>query len=157
VNQQEIEAVIQVLVQHGLADIDPTEDQLRALLAGDMEGPYHFVNLLRFRDTAAYPTDHELAIEQLTGAEAYDRYGAVALAQVTRRGGRLMTLNNVERPLIGSGGPWHRIATMEYQNVNAFIDMLMDPEYQASLVHRNAGLEATEVLVTRPLIIDPVG
>ena len=63
---------------------------------------------------------------------------------------------NIEKKVVGDSRGWHRIATMEYRNIDAFTDMLMDPEYQAALVHRESGLEATEVLVTRPLITEPI-
>ena len=136
---------------------EPSEDQLRNLFRGNLEGPFHFVNLLRFKENAEYQSDHELAGQGLSGGEAYDLYGAVALEQVTKRGGRLITVNHVEKRLIGPSDRWHRLATMEYQNIQAFIDMLLDPEYQSALVHRDAGLEATEVLVTRPLLEAPIG
>ncbi len=136
---------------------DPSAEQLRDLLSGDLNGPFHFVNLLAFKEVASYPSEHELASHGLSGDEAYDKYGVVALAHVTKRGGRLVTLNNIENQLIGSSRVWHRIATMEYQNINAFVDMLLDPDYQAALVHRESGLEATEVFVTRPLIAEPIG
>ncbi len=156
INDSNIDSIVNMLSQHGQLPIDPTEEQLRGLLSGPLEGPFHFVNLLKFKVQASYPEGHELAGASLSGAEAYDQYGAVALAQVTKRGGRLMTLNDVERTVIG-GAVWERIATMEYQSINAFIDMLLDPEYQAALVHRNAGLEATEVYASRPLIAEPLG
>lgn len=137
--------------------IDPTEKQLEQLVSGDKEGPFHFVNLLRFKDVADYPDDHELAGKEMSGEEAYDIYGAVAFKHVTQRGGRLITLNTVQQQLIGDSTQWHRIATMEYQNADNFIEMIADPEYKAAVVHRIAGLEATEIFVTKPLIDKPIG
>ncbi len=156
-NDQEKQLAIQQILDLSHGDTDPSEEQIRNLLSGDLEGPFHFINLLAFKDIANYPSEHELASQQLSGAEAYDRYGAVALEHVTKRGGRLITLNDVEKQVVGSAREWHRVATMEYQAINAFIEMLLDPEYQAALVHREAGLAATEVFVTRPLISAPVG
>lgn len=156
-SEVETEALISKLIELSHGTIDPTAEQIRNLLSGDIEGPFHFVNLLAFKAVADYPSDHELANTELSGADAYDKYGAVALAQVTQRGGRLITLNNIEKKLIGDCRGWHRIATMEYRNIEAFTDMLMDPEYQAGLVHRDSSLEATEVFVTRPLITGPIG
>lgn len=115
------------------------------------------MNLLAFKKEAEYPAEHALASAQLSGAEAYDTYGAVAFEQVTKRGGRLITLNNVELEVIGSSGSWDRVATTEYQNIYAFLEMLSDPDYKQSLVHRTAGLEKTIVLVTRPQINEPIG
>ena len=87
--------------------VDPNEpgvEQLQSLLALDQEGPFHFVKLLAFKKEAEYPAGHTLASAQLSGAEAYDKYGAVAFEQVARRGGRLITLNKVEMEVIGSSG-----------------------------------------------------
>ena len=156
-NNEEISSIIEKLANHLKGTNDTSEEQLKGLLDGDLDGPFHFVNLLTFRDQAAYPAGHDLADQPATGVEAYDRYGAVALEHVTRRGGRLVTLNDVERTLIGSTPAWHRVATMEYANVGAFIEMVIDPDYQAALIHRDAGLQTTEVFVTRPLITQPIG
>ena len=41
---------------------------------------------------------------------------------------------------------------MEYPNTDAFLDMIVDPDYVAGLVHRDAGLSETMVLVTRSLL-----
>jgi len=139
------------------AAIEPTDEQLQALLDLKAEGPFHFINLLRFRTLAHYPPDHPQAGKQVSGADAYNAYGAVALEHVTRRGGRLVTFNAVEQHLIGAPQGWHQVATMEYQSVDAFMDMVSDPDYQAALVHRDAGLETTQVIVTRPLIDAPIG
>ena len=154
---EDFESAYQQLEDLLVGSNEPSKDQLRDLFRGNLEGPFHFVNLLRFKESADYPSDHELSNQDLDGAQAYDMYGAVALEQVTKRGGRLVTLNNVEKQLIGASTGWHRVATMEYQNIKAFVDMLLDPDYQAALVHREAGLEATEVLVTRPLLTAPIG
>ncbi|AMO69087.1 hypothetical protein DOK_07214 [gamma proteobacterium BDW918] len=137
--------------------IEPSAEQLKALQAIDPEGPFHFVNFLAFKDEAEYPAEHKLAKAKLSGSDAYDKYGAVALAQIIQRGGRLITLNTVELEVIGSSGPWHRVATMEYPNIAAFLDMIADPVYQQALVHRDAGLKDTIVLVTRPQLKAPIG
>jgi uncharacterized protein (DUF1330 family) len=148
----EIEALIRALAVQGGSSIEPTSDELRALLRADRPGPLHFVNLLAFHPFARYPEGHELASRRLTGAEAYGLYGAVALRHVQKRGGRLVTLNRVEQSIIGHDPGWHQIATMEYPETEAFVDMIRDPDYVASLVHRDAGLARTLVLVSRPLL-----
>ncbi|HYC00990.1 MAG TPA: DUF1330 domain-containing protein [Candidatus Limnocylindrales bacterium] len=148
----EIDALIEELSAHGLGGINPSLEQLRELVTEDRDGPLQFVNLLEYHDVARYPAGHALADAGLTGAEAYARYGAVAFAHVTRRGGRLTLYNDVEQSIIGDGGRWHQIATMEYPNTEAFIDMLRDPDYTAALVHRDAGLARTIVVVSRPLL-----
>lgn len=149
---QEIEAIVAELGRHGLGGIHPSAEQLRHLLAEDLEGPLHFVNLLAYRESARYPDGHEMADRDLTGAQAYALYGAVALRHVTQRGGRLVALCDVEQAIIGEGAGWDQIAIMEYPHTDAFVDMVRDPDYTASLVHREAGLAETVVLVSRPLL-----
>ena len=65
--------------------INPDEDQLRACSSPREDGPLQFVNLLSYTTEAQYPEGHELARAGLSGAEAYGRYGAVALDHVVRR------------------------------------------------------------------------
>lgn len=138
--------------EHPLGGLNPSREQLRALLAADRNGPLHFLNLLAYHETARYPHGHELAERNLSGAEAYGLYGQVALHHVGKRGGRLHLYNDVEQTVIGQGGSWDQVAIMQYPNTDAFVDMVRDPEYLAGLVHRDAGLAATVVIVTRPLL-----
>lgn len=151
-NRSEIEALIEELAGHGLGGLGPTQEQLRSLLEADRDGPLQFVNLLGYHERARYPAGHELAGRGGSGAEAYARYGAVALRHVTQRGGRLALMNAVEQTIIGPEDGWHQVAIMQYPSSAAFVDMLRDPDYAAALVHRDAGLAKTVVLVTRPLL-----
>ena len=151
-DEEEVAALLRALGPHGFGGINPDEAQLRQLLESGEQGPLQFVNLLAYRDRAAYPEGHELAAAALTGAEAYGRYGAVALEHVVRRGGSLTLYNDVLGVLIGRTGPWDQIAVMEYPGTDAFVDMIRDPAYQAALVHRDAGLDETAVLVSRSLL-----
>jgi len=137
---------------HTFGGLNPDEAQLRALRESHEEGPLQFVNLLAYRDQAVYPEGHELAGAGLAGIEAYGRYGAVALGHVTRRGGTMTLLNEVRLVLVGRDVPWDQIAVMEYPSIDAFMDMVRDPDYQAALVHRDAGLAETVLLVTRSLL-----
>ena len=151
-SDEEITALVAELAPHGLGGINPDEMQLRALLGGVEDGPLQFVNLLAYHAVAAYPERHELAGAGLSGAEAYGRYGVVALDHVARRGGALTLYNDVVHVLVGRAGAWDQVAVMQYRGLDAFVDMLRDPDYQAALVHRDAGLAETRVLVSRSLL-----
>jgi uncharacterized protein (DUF1330 family) len=140
------------LLGHALGGLNPDEEQLRALLTSGDAGPLQFVNLLAYRDQAVYPEAHELAGAGLAGAEAYARYGAVALGHVTRRGGSMTLYNEVRLVLVGRDVPWDQVAVMEYPSIDAFVDMIRDPDYRSALVHRDAGLAETVLLVTRSLL-----
>lgn len=45
-----------------MATTEPTEEQIKELLSGEQEGPFHFVNLLKFKEFASYPSDHALVV-----------------------------------------------------------------------------------------------
>jgi uncharacterized protein (DUF1330 family) len=151
-SEEDVTALLRELGSHGFGGINPDEQQLRALLAAEERGPLQFVNLLSYHDAARYPDGHELAQAGLSGAEAYARYGAVALDHVVRRGGTLTLYNDVLQVLIGATGPWDQIAVMQYREIDSFVDMIRDTDYQAALVHRDAGLATTAILITRPLL-----
>jgi uncharacterized protein (DUF1330 family) len=150
-SEDEITALIGQVGDHGPGGINPDHGQLRTLLAIDDTGPLQFVNLLAYHRRAAYPADHELAGAGLSGGDAYALYGLVALEQVTQRGGRLTLYSDVALTLIGPDQSWDQVAVMEYPDTEAFLDMIVDPDYVAALVHRDAGLADTVVMVTRSL------
>ena len=60
--------------------------------------------------------------------------------------------NDVVQVLIGETGPWDQIAIMQYPGIDAFVDMIRDQDYQVGLVHRDAGLAGTAILVSRSLL-----
>ena len=151
-SDEDVAVLLRELGSHGFGGINPDEEQLRTLLGSQEVGPLQFVNLLSYHSDARYPEGHELASAGLSGAEAYGRYGAVALDHVVRRGGTLVLYNDVLQVLIGQTAPWDQIAIMQYPGIDAFVDMIRDPDYQAGLVHRDAGLAETAILVSRPLL-----
>jgi uncharacterized protein (DUF1330 family) len=154
-SEDEIAALAEALRVHGLGGINPDADQIRDLIAADRDGPLQFVNLLCYYDQARYPKGHDLDGTAISGAEAYARYGLIALEHVTKRGGRLALYNEVHQVLIGDGVHWDQVAIMEYADTEAFLDMILDPDYGAGLVHREAGLANTVVMVTRSLLPPP--
>jgi uncharacterized protein (DUF1330 family) len=143
--------LLRELSARGAGGINPNESQLVSLIRSGDHGPVCLVNFLSFRERAIYPSGHELAAAGLTGAQAFARYGATALEQMRRRAGKLILYNDVYQVLIGQSLPWDQILVVEFPETDAFVDMIRDPDYQAALVHREAGLAATSILISRPL------
>ncbi len=71
------------------------------------------LNLVRFREKAAYPDGRDA-----TGAEAYAVYGRDSLSIICRLGGRIIWRASFELMLIA-----------EYPSVGAFVEMIRDPIY----------------------------
>jgi uncharacterized protein (DUF1330 family) len=144
----------QVDMHGGAGGINPTAEQLDAVVAAHPEGRVQMINLLKFRDRATYPADY-VGDESTdcSGADAYERYGAVALEHVSKRGGRLLLLSSVDGIVLGgmAQDEWDQVAIVEYPAMEAFIDMGSDPDYLAATVHRTAGLERSVILATSPV------
>ena len=129
--------------------IDPTAAQVRALRDNGRDGPVVMLNLLKFRDDAAYPADS--GEPAMSGAAAYDRYqhaftvtvGAISQAEVLYDG-------PVEQVFIGMAGTpetdWDKVLMVRYPTRQHFLAMMADEGYRVALVHRYAGLARTVLL-----------
>lgn len=67
--------------------VDPAREAMAAFRDLPADQPIAMINLLRFRETAAYPADHPDHATTRTGAEAYAAYGRAAAAPFARSGG----------------------------------------------------------------------
>ena len=76
--------------------IDPERDQFEAFKALPRDEPVMMLNLLRFRDKAAYPDGRDV-----TGAEAYAAYGRDSAPVFQRVGGEIVWRGRPEVTLIG--------------------------------------------------------
>jgi len=125
----------------------PTPAQMQAMIEKGPDGPIVMVNLLKYRDRAAYEPDRAEAKENLSGREAYQRYGMAAFQHVTARGGGIAWMG--PQALVFIGGPeqeWDDIVCVRYPSRQKFLEMISDPAYLAATYHRDAGLERTALL-----------
>lgn len=130
-----------------MSSVIPRPEQLQALIERGPEGPIVMVNLLKYRARAAYPADKPEAKKEMTGQEAYRRYGAVALKALTEAGGSIVW--GGEQSLVFIGGSeqeWDEVICVRYPSRQAFLGMISRPDYLAGTYHRDAGLERTGLL-----------
>jgi uncharacterized protein (DUF1330 family) len=124
--------------------IYPRPDQIKALLESNLEGPVCMLNLLKFKERAEYEDGRET---DLTGAEAYRRYGEQMAPFVESKGGRLLHSSAAHLLMIGDGEvEWDMVAIMEYPSAADFAKIAGAPEVAEFAVHRAAGL-AHQLLV----------
>ena len=143
-----------------LSPVTPTEQQIHLLETAPWQRErVAMLNLLKFRKRAHYSAGHSTGRSAssgpTSGRRAYQRYARVALRLVLARGGRVAWLGRFEQVLIGGDGTpsthlWDEIALIEYPSLEHFRYMLNLVEYQDSHAHRDAGLERTQLLTTRP-------
>ena len=116
-----------------------TDEQLAAMTERGPEGPIVMVNLLRFRDRAAYEDGSD---DHLTGREAYQRYAAAVGKLIREYGGRFIFAGDVTHLMIGQADEmWDEVALAEYPDRPAFMAMIEDPVFRSASHHREAGLE----------------
>ena len=124
-------------------------DQFKAL---DRGAPINMLNLVRFFDAAAYPADHALAGEGLSGAQAYANYGAASAPVLARVGGSIVWRGGFEVSLIGpQDEAWDAMFIAHYPSAGAFLAMVTDPEYKQAVVHRQAAVRDSRLIRTAPL------
>ena len=112
------------------------------------DGPFVMLNLLKFKEKAEY--DDETASE-LSGREAYQRYGEVTRQCMQKIGGRLIFAGAVTGLLLGEiEENWDMVALVEYPSLDAFREMTTLPEFVSASKHRSAGLAGQLNLKVKP-------
>jgi uncharacterized protein (DUF1330 family) len=121
-----------------------------ALLTGIADDqPVVMINLLRYRELAAYAPDSGL--EGCSGREAYDRYWRAAIRFVRSIGGSVVWQGAARAVVLGpSTERWDDVLLVRYPSKQAFLEMIGNPEYQAVTVHRTAALEDSRLIATLP-------
>ncbi|MFO6445918.1 DUF1330 domain-containing protein [Erythrobacter sp. NE805] len=128
--------------------LHPAPQQAMAFFAGGDDEPICMVNLLKFKDKAAYADGSD---PDLPGREAYARYAAGVHACIAAVGGTLRFGGAVTGLLIGEIEElWDMVAIAEYPSRKAMLAMVQSPEYQQVAKHRDAGLAGQLNICTKP-------
>ena len=126
----------------------PESDQMAALMQSGPDGPIVMVNLLKYRDKAAYPDGRD---PELSGREAYHRYGRAVVKLLEGVGGKVLYSGDVSFLTLGKVEElWDEVALAQYPNRAALVRMATSPEYQEIAVHRDAGLAGQLNIETLP-------
>ena len=132
--------------------IDPARGQFEAFKALPRDTPIDMLNLLRFRERAAYPPDHACAKRGWTGREAYAEYGRTSAPVFTRVGGHIAWRGRMEAMVIGPDDKqWDLAFIARYPDAKAFLAMVTDPEYRLAVVHRQAAVATSRLIRFAPL------
>jgi uncharacterized protein (DUF1330 family) len=131
--------------------VEPDRDQMAevaALAGADGDGPVVMLNLNRYRERAAYEGDPPGGESpDVSGREAYLRYGAVAGAVLERVGGRILWHTDSSGTVIGADSDvYDEIIAVWYPSVAAFAALATDPETLEARAHRLAALERATLI-----------
>ena len=126
----------------------PPPQQAMAFFGGSEDGPFVMVNLLKFKPKAEYADGSE---PDLSGADAYARYGEEVRKLVEALGGKVRYSGEVTGLLLGEVEElWDMVALAEYPSLAAFRAMAMSPEMHAIEHHRKAGRAGQLNIRTKP-------
>jgi uncharacterized protein (DUF1330 family) len=138
-----------------MAPVEPGQEQLEALaalVAAAPDEPIVMLNLNRYRERARYEGEVPGGgSPDVSGYEAYLRYGEFALRVLEKVGGSVMWHTQVKATLIGDESDvFHEVLAVRYPGPAAFAAFASDPEIVAAMAHRRAGLERAALICCEP-------
>lgn len=137
--------------------VDPTRAAFDLFKSLPRDTPINMLNLIQYRDIAAYPEGHDHAGKGWTGARAYEEYGATSAAIFERLGGHIIWRGGFETVLTGPvDEQWDAAFIAAYPNAGAFLAMVTDPDYKLAVVNRQAAVATSRLVRFAPLGIEGV-
>lgn len=128
--------------------IDPSRASLAQFVAdAPADQPLSMLNLLRFREQAAYSA--ELSAAPCSGRQAYAEYTRQVLPLLDAVGAAVLWQGQVHCALIAPPGEeWHSALLVQYPSKQAFVQMIHSAAYRAIVHHRTAALADSRLLAT---------
>jgi uncharacterized protein (DUF1330 family) len=137
--------------------IDPTREAFDLFKELPRDEPINMLNLLRFNDAAAYPSDHPNAAHGWSGKRAYAEYGKTSGPIFQRVGGKIIWRGKMQAMVIGpQENQWDSVFIAYYPNSAAFLEMVTDPEYRKAVVNRQAAVQTSRLIRFKPVDGDDV-
>ena len=132
--------------------VDPSRENFLRFKALDRTTPIHLLNLVRYRDLAAYPADHPDAGLGRTGEEAFAEYLRRVVPRIEALGGGLVWNGAFDCMMTGPDQPeWDKVFIMGLPGANAFLALVTDPDYKVEVVpHRTAAVLDSRLIRYRP-------
>lgn len=114
-------------------------EAMAGLMEPGPDGPIFMINLLKFKDKAAYEDGRAT---DLTGREAYMIYGRAVAQLLPKFGGVAIFAADVTFLSLGQVGElWDEVAIGVYPKRGDMVRMSMSDEWREIAVHRTAGLD----------------
>lgn len=131
-----------------MTSINPSREQFKAIFDLPLDTAVMMINLLSFREAAAYAdSDPEASEPPIPGAEAYKRYSNEAAPIFASVGGEQIWIGRPELMVIGpEAEKWDLAFIARYPTAQAFVDMLKNPDYNHATRHRTAAIADSRLI-----------
>jgi uncharacterized protein (DUF1330 family) len=132
--------------------VSPEDDRLAVVAANGATDPTPVVmlNLNRYHERAQYPEGTVGIDTDVSGREAYLRYGAVAYLAILSVGGDILWATDAAEVVIGCDHDrYDEVVAVWYPSRSAFLRLAEYPGYMEAHVHREAAIEQAALLATR--------
>jgi hypothetical protein len=126
---------------------------MRSLADFDTGNEFLMINLIKYREKAAYPKSSDWANE--TDARAADkRYTQGVIKELFVRGGLPVLKSNVIGTFMIDGGwrDWDEVSIVRYRSVKDMLDMIVGMADNGLAVHKFASIKQTHVFPAEPVI-----
>jgi uncharacterized protein (DUF1330 family) len=118
--------------------VTPNPEQIAGFAEAGPDGPIYMINLLKFKDKAAYQDGRA---SDLSGEQAYMIYAEAVSQLLAEFGGAACFSAQVTRLMLGEVEElWDKVAIAMYPSRAAMLGMMQSPAMQEIGVHRAAGL-----------------
>ena len=126
--------------------INPEPNQIKNALSNIPKRiPIVMLNLLKFRDKAAYESEEI----DISGEQAYENYAEGAFQCLQKVGGELVWSGDAKASLISPvGEEWDQVLLIRYPSIEKFLEMISSAEYNKVVKHRTAALEDSRLIAT---------
>ncbi len=115
------------------------------MVSPEQDKMFYMLNLVNFRERAEYADGRET---DLTGEQANGLYNP--LPELQKVGGGVVYAGSVESQLAGMEPTWDWVGIVMYPNRRAIMEMGSTEEFQSTVVHKDAGLAASQIMLTIP-------
>jgi len=112
-------------------------------LSPDEDREFLMVNLIKYRAKARYADGRKT---DLTGEQANALYAPIKF--IGQIGARVDYVGRVNDQIGNRNPGWDEIGIVRYPSRAKFFEMVTNPEFQKRAVHKDAGLEVSQVLLT---------
>ncbi len=128
--------------------VNPSRENFDRFKALPRDKPMHLLNMIRFRDLAAYPEGHPCAALGWSGARAFAEYFRLVVPFIERLGGGIVWQGAFEGVITGPEQfEWDKVFVMGFPRADTFLALVSDPDYKAQVVdHRTAAVQDSRLV-----------